>query len=142
MNIDLLKVTHIGTAHIGGYSLEGKSNGTKIIYDALCNHFNKKQLWEPSLPVLENSELSIPQSQIFEERLYKLFSSIYNIEKDIEGLRNIAHLKTKKLRKEYFDLLRKVYPPRVEFSNYTITLHPEDLNYKHILEAFRFKIKI
>jgi erythronate-4-phosphate dehydrogenase len=138
--IELLKETKIGTAHIAGYSLEGKTNGTNMIYDALCDHFNKKRAWQSLLPTVENAKLSLPGGKTIEERLYYLFSSIYNIEKDDEGMKNLSYLKTKKLRGEYFDLLRKVYPLRREFCNYNITLQSEDLNFKSILEAFRFKI--
>ncbi|MBT8379885.1 MAG: 4-phosphoerythronate dehydrogenase [Ignavibacteria bacterium] len=141
LNTELIKEAQIGTSHIAGYSFEGKTNGTKLIYDALCNHLNKKPTWEPSLPVLEHSEISLPEGKTIEERLFKLFCSIYNIEKDNDGLRNVLHLKTNNLREEYFDLLRKLYPLRREFTNYTISLQAEDLALKPILEAFRFKIK-
>ncbi len=140
INLELLKETQIGTPHIAGYSLEGKINGTSMIFNALCSHLKKKPAWQPLLPKVEQRELIFPKGKTIEERLLNLFLSVYNIEKDIEGLRNILHLNTKNLRKEYFDLLRKVYPPRREFSNYTIKLSERDLALVPILEAFRFKV--
>ncbi len=38
IKIELLKQVLIATPHIAGYSLEGKINGTKIIYNSLCTY--------------------------------------------------------------------------------------------------------
>jgi erythronate-4-phosphate dehydrogenase len=140
INVELLNKTKIGTAHIAGYSLEGKTKGTKIVYDALCKHLNKKPVWEASPKNIRNDALSLPRGESVEEIFYKLISSIYDIELDDKKLRGINHLEEKK-RKEHFDNLRKEYPVRREFSNYTVTLQNEDLKFKSILEAFRFKVK-
>lgn len=140
INIELLKKTKIGTAHIAGYSLEGKANGTKIIYNSLCKYLNKKQEWEPLLKRMEKATCSLEQGKTFEEKLYSLFSSIYNIEIDDKKLKDVYRIGADKL-KEHFDNLRKEYPVRREFSNYTITLQQNDLKLKPILEAFRFKVK-
>jgi hypothetical protein len=40
----------------------------------------------------------------------------------------------------HFDLLRKNYPLRREFSNYTLVLSEELKDLKTILEAFRFNV--
>ena len=140
LNIELLKKTKIGTAHIAGYSLEGKANGTKIIYDALCKHLNQNPVWQPPLKDIKKSEISFPGGKIIEEKLYKLFSSIYNVDIDDNKLKEIYNKDDEK-RKEHFDSLRKKYPLRREFSNYTVRLQSKDLKYKSILDAFRFKVK-
>jgi len=140
INIELLKKTKIGTAHIAGYSLEGKANGTKIIYNSLCEYLNKKPVWEPLLKKMENATCSLGQGDTIEEKLYNLFSSIYNVERDDKKLRGIYNSRTYKI-KEHFDNLRKENPVRREFSNYTITLQQKDINFKPLLEAFRFKVK-
>jgi len=140
INIDLLKITKIGTAHIAGYSLEGKTNGTKIIYNSLCKNLNKKPVWEPLLKKTGETTLSIEPGETIEEKLYHLFSSIYNIERDDKKLKGIYNQGTYKI-KEHFDNLRKEYAVRREFSNYTITLPRNYLKLKPILEAFRFKVK-
>ena len=36
----LIDYTEIATAHIAGYSLEGKARGTEMLYQALCQHIN------------------------------------------------------------------------------------------------------
>jgi len=45
-------------------------------------------------------------------------------------------------RAAYFDKLRKEYPLRREFTNYTILVEETNKQLKDILEAFRFNIKI
>ena len=140
INIKLLKITKIGTAHIAGYSLEGKANGTKIIYDSLCENLNKKPVWEPLLKKIKITTCRLDQGETIEEKLYNLFSSIYNIERDDKKLKSIYESGTYKL-KEHFDNLRKEYLVRREFSNYTVTLPHNYLKFKPILEAFRFKVK-
>jgi erythronate-4-phosphate dehydrogenase len=140
INIDLLEKTKIGTQHIAGYSLEGKVNGTKMICDALCKYLNIIPVWHPKLSATKPDTLELPKGKSNEECLYKLFSTVYNIEKDDSDLRKLIRMKDKE-RAEYFDKLRKNYPVRREFYNYFVHLSKEDLRFKNILENFRFKLK-
>jgi erythronate-4-phosphate dehydrogenase len=141
VNINLLAKTKIASAHISGYSFEGKVNGTKIIYDALCKFTNTKHEWSPELPLIERRELELSDCSSDEERLYKLFSSIYHIEKDDAKLREISNYKMNE-QADYFDLLRKTYPVRREFSNFTVLLSEKEKNQKAVLETFRFTVKM
>jgi erythronate-4-phosphate dehydrogenase len=141
INLKLLAATKLATAHIAGYSFEGKVNGTKIIYDALCKFTNTKSDWTPELPSIERFELKLPDFKSDEEKLYKLFSSIYNIEKDDAELREISNYKADE-QAAYFDKLRKTYPVRREFSNFTIHISEKEKHLKTILEGFRFKVKV
>jgi len=63
VNIDLLKITKIGTSHIAGYSLEGKVNGTGMIYYALCNFAGIPPSWKPELPEVGNKEFVLDDSK-------------------------------------------------------------------------------
>lgn len=141
ISIKLLDKTAIATPHIAGYSLEGKVNGTKMIYDALCRFTNTKSEWSPELPSIEGFNLKLPDFKSDEEKLYKLFSSIYNIEKDDARLREISNHKLNE-RAGYFDMLRKTYPVRREFSNFTVHILEKEKHLKTILESFRFKVKM
>lgn len=140
INEDLLSKTKVGTAHIAGYSFEGKVNGTKMIYDALCKFYNIEPAWRPVLPKTEQIDLRIPEGKTDEEKLYRLFSYIYDIEKDDSKLRNITNFKPNE-QAGFFDRLRKEYPVRREFSNYNIRLSDNETHLKPILESFRFKVK-
>jgi erythronate-4-phosphate dehydrogenase len=141
ISIGLLEKTKIATPHIAGYSLEGKVNGTKMIYDSLCKFTNTKPEWTPGLPVIERRELELSDCSSDEERLYKLFSSVYDIEKDDAKLREISNYKMNE-QAGYFDLLRKTYPVRRELSNFTALLSEKEKHLKAVLETFRFTVKM
>jgi erythronate-4-phosphate dehydrogenase len=140
INIELLKNTKIGTAHIAGYSLEGKVKGTEMIYKALCKHRNIKPAWQPNIRDSKKVNFNLRQGRTIEDTLYNLFSSIYSIERDDKKLKGIFMLGTDKI-KEYFDKIRKEYPTRREFINYEITLQKNELKIASILEALRFKVE-
>ena len=55
-------------------------------------------------------------------------------------MRNMLKVKREEMG-NYFDQLRKVYPVRREFSNYTIKLREGERHLKKILESLRFKVR-
>lgn len=140
VNIDLLNITKIGTAHIAGYSLEGKVNGTKMIYEALCNLTGKTPYWKPALPEVKNKEIVLDDSKSDELKLYNLLRTVYDIEADDKRMKNMLKVNEEE-RGNYFDRLRKEYPLRREFFNYTIRLRKEEHHLKKILETLRFKVR-
>ncbi len=140
INTKLLAKTKIATPHIAGYSFEGKVNGTKMIYNSLCKFLNIKPIWQPILPEIENKEMRLSEGKSDEEKLYKLFSSIYNIERDDEVMRKILTYEPNE-QAGYFDLMRKKYPLRREFSNYTIYISENEAHLRSILESFCFKVE-
>jgi erythronate-4-phosphate dehydrogenase len=141
VNLDLLGLAKAASAHIAGYSFEGKVNGTKIIYDALCHHLKIEPDWIPNLPSLGKTELTLSEGNFDEVKLYKLLSSIYNIEEDDGRLRRISDYKAVE-QPAYFDKLRKTYPVRREFGNFTVLLTGKDKHLRPFLESLRFKIKL
>lgn len=140
-NIDreLLSLVDFGTPHIAGYSLEGKLNGTQIIYNKFCEHFNFTPNWEPDYPKIDDEIIEINSERSTEEILNEICSKIYDIKKDSSELKSSANFEEEK-RKKYFDELRKNYPIRREFNNYTIKLSRNDEKLKEILAALRFKV--
>ncbi len=137
VNIDLMNKTVFATPHIAGYSLEGKVNGTKIIYDALRDFTGSGKSWKPNLPQIENSVISIDENLRLEEKLNLLFDSIYKIEKDDYEMRRIKEFQHEE-RAKYFDKMRKDYPFRREFNNYTVSVDDNDKQFLEILNAFGF----
>jgi len=140
VDIDLLHITKIGTAHIAGYSLEGKVTGTKMIYEALCNFIGKASSWKPALPEVENKEVVLDANKNDELKLYNLLRTAYDIEEDDKRMRNMLKVKREE-REDYFDRLRKEYSVRREFSNYIVKLRESEQHLKKILESLRFKVR-
>jgi len=140
VSVDLLNITEIGTAHIAGYSFEGKVNGTMMIYDTLCKFTGKAPGWNPAFPEVENKEILLDDMKSDESKLYNLLRSAYDIEGDYKRMRNMINVYLKE-RGKYFDRLRKEYPIRREFSNYRVKLREDQLHLKEILETLKFKVK-
>lgn len=118
----LIEHTEIATAHIAGYSLEGKAGGTEMLYQALCRHIEKRQniSLEPKrklinfLPPANISEVKLNQ-EFNEELLNQLVKMVYDVRRDDAIF--CQHLSIKG-----FDSLRKNYPVRREFSAVQVTL--------------------
>jgi erythronate-4-phosphate dehydrogenase len=140
INTDLLQFTAYGTPHIAGYSMEGKVNGTVMIYESLCRFLKVNPSWKPALPKVKNPELNYAPDQSLEDSLNKIICDIYNIQNDDKNLRKVRNL-DKNERGKYFDYLRKNYPVRREFSNYTIKIRKELIKEIKVLKALRFNVK-
>lgn len=138
INPELLNKIKIATPHIAGYSLEGKVNGTVILYRALCDFLNIVPAWKPVLTKTENDIINLPSMQI-QESLHKIFSHTYKIKEDDKNLRQLNNLE-ESVRGGFFDSLRKDYPLRREFSNYKVKMNGRDNELENILKTFRFEV--
>ncbi len=114
----LIPYTEIATAHIAGYSLEGKARGSEMLYQALCKQLNveakyklKNFLPSASIPAIEINQ---DFNQILLNQLVKM---VYDVRRDDAIFRQ-------QLFAQGFDSLRKNYPVRREFSAVTVTLSP------------------
>jgi erythronate-4-phosphate dehydrogenase len=138
VNLDLLENVKLATPHIAGYSLEGKVNGTTMIYNSFCKFLNIAPKWEPEFPKVENNLINEPDIDSFEGKLEAVFTKIYNIVNDDKNMREIFKQPPEE-RGKYFDLLRKNYPLRREFINYHLSPSFKDVRLFNILKAFRFR---
>lgn len=138
-NLDLLSEVEIVTPHIAGYSLEGKVNGTQMVYNSLCDFLGVKKDFSFAQKPPQNSLRQFEVKDKLETGLEKLVSNIYSIQDDDERMRKMLEMDKEK-RKEYFDSLRKNYPIRREFNNYSILSNNLSEEVKNILEKLRFTI--
>ncbi|GLX82632.1 4-phosphoerythronate dehydrogenase [Thalassotalea eurytherma] len=113
--LPLIDNADIATAHIAGYSLEGKARGSEMLYQALC-----KQLAKPitqSLndylpqPMFNSVEINHPMSEILLNPLVKM---VYDVRRDDAIFRQ-------QINSCGFDHIRKTYPARREFSSLLLT---------------------
>ena len=137
INLELLKKIRFASPHIAGYSLEGKINGTVMIYNALCKFLNQKPGWKPVPPAVDNHLIEVTPENSLETSLNHIFTSIYDIKDDDDLMRKMFNM-NKEEAGTYFDSLRKNYKLRREFINYTISLTNPDEELSKILKAFRF----
>ena len=110
---ELIPYAALTSPHIAGYSLEGKLNGTSMIAQRLIEKFGiDAELPEPSsvLPKAEFVEVSV-DGEISEQVIMKLIHLVYNVERDDGIFRNTYSDAAS------FDLMRKNYPVRREWSS-------------------------
>ena len=125
---ELLPYTDIATAHIAGYSLEGKARGTEQHYQALCQVL--------AVPVSLHLAQFLPKAGIAQVMLNehynrvirdKLITLVCDVRRDDAIFRQ-------QIQNQGFDYIRKTYPARREFSSLAITsVHEETLNVLHQL---------
>jgi erythronate-4-phosphate dehydrogenase len=139
LDYGLLEKVNFGSVHIAGYSMEGKVNGTEIIYNRLCAFLNTSPVWKPKYPVIEKKEIIVNTGKRLEDLLDEIITQIYDISVDDKLLRKGIGMEKEKQSK-YFDLLRKTYRVRREFNNYTIRLNSLDDEVKKKLEILRFNV--
>ncbi len=141
IDMDALSLATIGTAHIAGYSADGKVNGARMIYEALCTHFDWPNSWEsaaPRLPEPETSQVSVdaPAADL-QNILREVVTKCYPIERDDAGLRSLVTLPADR-RAQGFAELRLKYPPRREFSAVTVSVPAHEHRLQQALAALGF----
>lgn len=139
INVDLLKNVLIGTPHIAGYSYEGKVNGSRIVYNSLCDFLGAEKSFPFHLEFPQNSTKDFAKPDSIEPELEKLVSSIYSIQEDDLRMRKMLTL-NKEEQINYFDLQRKNYPIRREFNNYTLVSDLLNNREMNLLKKLRFNL--
>ena len=110
INAALLRAATLATAHVAGYSYEGKLAATRMLHDAACDYFGHSGQWQ--LPA--ESKLRLDQPDLLRSVL-----SCYDIRQDSAALKSALNLDAA-ARERHFDQLRRDYPRRHEFSAYRI----------------------
>jgi erythronate-4-phosphate dehydrogenase len=142
INAELLSLVNIGTAHVAGYSLDGKVTAVRMVYQALCRHLDVLPTWTgwDTLPPPGSPRVSLPvQAGGPEEILRKTVAHCYDIELDDRLLREML-AQPEDRRADYFMKLRTGYRMRREFSATTIQIPPEQQQISGTLKALGFPI--
>jgi erythronate-4-phosphate dehydrogenase len=132
IDVELLNLADIATAHIAGYSTEGKATGTAMAVQALSRHFGWGiDSWFPEqIPFLGKQEINIDcRGKSSQEIITEAITATYNIAEDDKKLRNSV---------EDFELLRGNYQVRREFSAYKINLQNDLYNNREKLFELGF----
>jgi erythronate-4-phosphate dehydrogenase len=120
ISAELLSLVDIATPHIAGHSLEGKEQGTVMVFQQLCQHLgivspvNVTDIVNTetsALPRLSNKSHSSP-----EDILNQVLLAAYPIMEDNARLR--AWHQSGQPMAKYFDRMRKDYPIRREYSHF------------------------
>ncbi|TCC14422.1 4-phosphoerythronate dehydrogenase PdxB [Kosakonia quasisacchari] len=112
LNVDLLNLVDIGTAHIAGYTLEGKARGTTQVFEAFSDFIGKRQqvALDTLLPAPEFGRITL-HGPLDQSTLKRLVHLVYDVRRDDALLRKVAGTPGE------FDKLRKNYLERREWSS-------------------------
>ncbi|REL36223.1 4-phosphoerythronate dehydrogenase [Thalassotalea euphylliae] len=125
---ELIPFTDLASAHIAGYSLEGKARGTQMLYQAVCQMLQiegNKQLADflpkPNIGSVKLNTDGKRNQEFDEILLNQLVKMVYDVRRDDGIFRQ-------QLSRFGFDHIRKNYPVRREFSSLAISGENSSLN--------------
>lgn len=112
LSLDLLARVDIATAHIAGYTLEGKARGTTQVFEAWSAFIGQPQqvALESLLPPPEFSSITL-HGELDQATLKRLAHLVYDVRRDDAPLRKAAD------QPGEFDRLRRQYEERREWSS-------------------------
>ncbi|MFD1218092.1 4-phosphoerythronate dehydrogenase [Microbulbifer celer] len=136
INLSLLEQVDLASPHIAGYSHDGKLAGTRMIREALDRSPGLRPVSASHKdPASETKVISTEQSGFAAIR--DLLLQMYNPRDDDRRLRAAAdaHKQGGLPMAEAFDLLRKQYPKRLEFSHFRASTSQLDKSTRQQLTA-------
>ena len=143
-NIDvaLAKKVFLSTPHIAGYSYDGKVAGTEMVYRALCQfvgfparHTSGQFLEEPPL-----AQMTFTSTADVDWSVHTAIRSCFDVRHDHSLLQASLRLPEEE-RVAAFDLFRKAYRCRREFSGIKVKLKQVNSELHTKFKALGFKIK-
>lgn len=119
-DLELIERLFLATPHIAGYSYDGKLNGTRMLFEALCRF---EQLGIDCFADESASEepvrLHAPTEKDPVRWLRSLVRQMYDIRQDDRRLREMLSLPVGE-RESHFNRCRKEYPKRRTFGMFGI----------------------
>ena len=139
VDTELLQLVDIATPHIAGYSFDGKVNGTRQVYEALCATVDRPAEWDPSplLPMPDCPDLTVDPHAA--DALSGAVRAVYAIMEDDARMREMLALATPEEQSAWFDRLRKEYPRRREFFNTRVAFTQADTAAERLFTGVGFR---
>ena len=131
LNVALLEKADIGTAHMAGYTLEGKARGTTQVFEAFSEYIGQRQQVSLStlLPAPEFGRITL-HGPLDQSALKRLIHLVYDVRRDDALLRKVAGVPGE------FDKLRKNYLERREWSS--LFVQCDDASAAELLQKLGF----
>ena len=112
---ELIKATTVATPHVAGYSIDGKLNGTLMIYKAFC-------AWLDELPVTavdDDNEVLELDFRAVDKPISSALEAACFVQRHDSAMRRLTDLAPNE-RATMFDRLRREYPSRRDFRAWRI----------------------
>lgn len=131
----------IGTPHIAGYSLDGKINAARMMFESLVRHFGLAAEWTgpADVPPAGSGEVATHSGGSDQEIVRGVVTRCYDIEQDDAQLRVTGMLAPEERARE-FRRLRAGYPVRREFAATTVRCEGASEEVVHTLRGLGFRV--
>jgi len=137
---ELMRHCLIATPHIAGYSLDGKLNGTSMVYQKACDYFGlpKRRKLAQLTPQAPLRKISFSVEADAQFAVAKTIRSMYDVRDDHFRMMGLASMAEGEKAKS-FDALRKDYPLRRDLNCLNVSLPNSAL--EQDLEPLNVKIR-
>ena len=126
-DLELLQKVTLGTPHIAGHSMDGKLQGTVMLYRAATDYFGIQPSWD--FERILQQDLPPPISVDPEPNstwLHRLVRRLYDVRADDTRMRMLLNTSNDQAAGQ-FRRLRRNYPPRRAFDRHRVTGIPSSL---------------
>jgi erythronate-4-phosphate dehydrogenase len=143
LNTELLSRVLIGTPHIAGYSLDGKLNACRMVYEAACRFLGVQPAWNIDTSMTsESARIAVPSGMSETNEIVRsAVKQAYDIELDDTLLKKTSSLDINE-HGRYFMKLRAEYRIRREFPNRCVELSSTQSDAVNILQGLGLRISL
>ena len=134
VDAELAQRCDMATAHIAGYSLDGKIRGTVHIYQAFCQHFALADSAAIEFPAQTLLALQLAAHTPVEHALRLICRAVYDPRSDDAAFR-LSLQGDAQARRAAFDQVRKKYPVRREIPDLQVQLSQPSAALEQMLMA-------
>ena len=134
VDAELAQRCDIASAHIAGYSLDGKIRGTSQIYQAFCQHFALADSAAIEFPAQTLLAMELAAHTPVEEALRVICRAVYDPRSDDAAFR-LSLQGDALTRRAAFDQVRKNYPVRREIPDLQVRVNQPAVELQQILQA-------
>ena len=134
IDVALAQRCEIATAHIAGYSLDGKIRGTEQIYQAFCQHFALADTGAIEFPAQTLLAMRLAAHTPVAAALRLLCRAVYDPRSDDAAFR-LSLQGDEGARRAAFDQVRKNYPVRREIPDLQVQLSQDQADLRQMIMA-------
>lgn len=134
VDAELAQRCDIASAHIAGYSLDGKIRGTSQIYQAFCQHFALADSAAIEFPAQTLLAMELAAHTPVEEALRVICRAVYDPRSDDAAFR-LSLQGDALTRRAAFDQVRKNYPVRREIPDLQVRVNQPTIELQQMLQA-------
>ncbi|MGH8583850.1 MAG: 4-phosphoerythronate dehydrogenase [Gammaproteobacteria bacterium] len=141
IDLDLLRISRLGTPHIAGYSRDGKLKATQALHAALCRYLGRTPYWQPGGEHTRICELALSPHTSDAEALHRAVRASYDPHTDDAALRALLREPGEE-RGGQFERLRAHYRLRREFPSTAVSVSGQRPDLTSRLRALGFEVRV